>query len=153
MTRFDNLRLDHQLCFALYSATNSITRLYRNLLSEHKLTYPQYLVLLVLWERDGVAIKDVIQRLKLESGTLSPIIKRMQGAGLVDKRRSQRDDRVVNLFLTEKARQLEPLVAGIQNQVACHTGLSSEEIFVLIDQLGALSDKLTEQPQQQPASA
>ena len=73
MSQFDNLKLDKQLCFALYSATNNITRLYRSLLDEYDLTYPQYLVLLVLWEKDGVAIKEVMKRLNLDSGTLSPI--------------------------------------------------------------------------------
>jgi len=68
MSEFKNLQLDQQLCFALYSATNSITRLYRRLLDEYELTYPQYLVLLVLWEKDGIAIKEVMNQLKLDTG-------------------------------------------------------------------------------------
>ncbi|MCX4186955.1 MarR family winged helix-turn-helix transcriptional regulator [Methylophaga sp. OBS4] len=142
MSQFENLKIDNQLCFALYSATNSITRLYRSLLNEFDLTYPQYLVLLVLWEKDGIAIKDVMRRLKLDSGTLSPIIKRLQNAGLVEKVRTAQDERIVRLFLNDKARQLEPLVAEVQNKVACQTELSSSEFFELLDRLNQLAKNL-----------
>jgi len=110
MSEFKNLQLDQQLCFALYSATNSITRLYRRLLDEYELTYPQYLVLLVLWEKDGIAIKEVMNQLKLDTGTLSPMIKRLQNAGLVKKERTSQDERIVRLYLTEKSKNLEPFI-------------------------------------------
>lgn len=151
MSQFDNLKLDNQLCFALYSATNSITRMYRTLLEEHELTYPQYLVLLVLWEKDGIAIKEVMKRLKLDSGTLSPIIKRLQKAGLVDKERSEQDERIVRLHLTEKATNLEPLIAQVQDQVACQTELSSEDFFELLDRLNKVTNSLNTKDEQQSA--
>lgn len=142
MSQFENLKLDNQLCFALYSATNSITRLYRSLLDDYDLTYPQYLVLLVLWEKDGIAIKEVMKRLKLDSGTLSPIIKRLQNAGLVEKLRADKDERIVRLLLTDKARKLEPMIAQVQDKVACQTGLSSTEFFELLDRLNRLGTSL-----------
>jgi DNA-binding MarR family transcriptional regulator len=142
MSQFENLKLDRQLCFALYSATNSITRLYRSLLDDYELTYPQYLVLLVLWEKDGIAIKEVMKRLHLDSGTLSPIIKRLQNAGLVEKVRADKDERIVRLLLTDKAKRLEPMIAEVQNQVACQTELNSKEFFELLDRLNKLSESL-----------
>lgn len=144
MSQFENLQLDKQLCFALYSATNSITRLYRSLLDDYDLTYPQYLVLLVLWEKDGIAIKEVMKRLKLDSGTLSPIIKRLQTAGLVEKIRSDKDERIVRLVLTDKARKLEPFIAQVQEKVACQTGLSSTQFFELLDRLNQLATSLNQ---------
>jgi MarR family transcriptional regulator len=151
MSQFDNLKLDNQLCFALYSATNSITRLYRSLLDDYELTYPQYLVLLVLWEKDGIAIKEVMKRLKLDSGTLSPIIKRLQNAGLINKVRSEQDERVVRIYLTEKSKNLEPLIAKVQDKVACQTELSSEAFFELLDRLNQVTESLNKKDDQQPA--
>jgi DNA-binding MarR family transcriptional regulator len=153
MSQFENLQLDNQLCFALYSATNSITRLYRSLLNDYDLTYPQYLVLLVLWEQDNVAIKEVMKRLKLDSGTLSPIIKRLQNAGLVDKVRTDKDERIVRLMLTDKSRQLEPLIAEVQDKVACQTGLSSSDFFELLDRLNQLASSLNQKEAKQSAAS
>ncbi|WP_438971008.1 MarR family winged helix-turn-helix transcriptional regulator [Methylophaga sp.] len=153
MSQFDNLKLDKQLCFALYTATNSITRLYRSLLDEYELTYPQYLVLLVLWEKDGIAIKDVMKRLKLDSGTLSPIIKRLQTAGLVNKERTDQDERIVRLFLTEKSKNLEPFIAQVQNKVACQTELSSEDFFELLSRLNSVTESLNHREDKQSAAS
>lgn len=153
MSQFDNLKLDSQLCFALYTATNSITRLYRSLLDEYELTYPQYLVLLVLWEKDGIAIKEVMKRLKLDSGTLSPIIKRLQNAGLVNKERTDQDERIVRLYLTEKSKNLEPFIAQVQDKVACQTELSSEEFFELLDRLNKVATSLNQKDDKQSAAS
>jgi DNA-binding MarR family transcriptional regulator len=153
MSQFENLKLDRQLCFALYSATNSITRLYRGLLDDYDLTYPQYLVLVVLWEKDGIAIKEVMKRLNLDSGTLSPIIKRLQIAGLVEKVRTDKDERIVRLLLTDKARKLQPMIADVQNQVACQTELSSEEFFELLDRLNQLAASLNNTEAKQSAAS
>lgn len=143
MADHENLKLDNQLCFALYSATNAITRIYRQLLNEHNLTYPQYLVLIVLWEDEGVAVRDLMRRLKLDSGTLSPILKRLEKAKLITKSRTDLDERVVRIHLTEQAKQLKPLVADIQNQVACQTGLDNFEFFELLNRLNRLSEVLS----------
>lgn len=151
MAGFDNLKLDNQLCFALYSATNAITRFYRSLLNDLDLTYPQYLVLLVLWERDGVAVKDLIKRLKLDSGTLSPLLKRLEKAGLIEKKRMDLDERVVRVFLTPQSKKIEPQVAEIQHQVACQTGLSDKEFFEFLDRLNKLAVSLSEREENMQA--
>ncbi len=152
MTDFENLRLDRQLCFALYKATNRITRLYTDLLSEYGITYPQYLVLLVLWEKDGIAVKEVMNRLNLDSGTLSPIIKRLENAGFVTKTRSASDERLVLVQLTDKARQLQPMIAEVQEQVACQTKLSATEFFELLDRLNQLATSLNTKEAKQSAA-
>lgn len=144
MTVHDNLNLDNQLCFALYTATNAITRNYRQLLSAHDLTYPQYLVLLVLWEQDGVAVRDLMRRLKLDSGTLSPILKRLERANLITKHRNDNDERIVRILLTDKAQALQPHIAEVQAQVACQTGLGNEEFFELLDRMNGLAKTLSQ---------
>jgi len=95
-----NLQLDSQLCFALYAASRAVTSAYRDALTELDLTYPQYLTLLALWENDGVTISALGARLQLDSGTLSPLLKRLDGAGLVERRRSSEDERRVTVHLT-----------------------------------------------------
>src|ERR1700749_1050842 len=94
------LRLDNQICFAIYSATHAFNRVYKPLLDRLGLTYPQYLVMLVLWERDGVPVRDIGERLSLDSGTLTPLLKRLEQAGLVKRTRSSEDERQVLIALT-----------------------------------------------------
>src|SRR5262249_29167321 len=102
----DPLQLDDQLCFALYSASRAVTRAYARLLQPLGLTYPQYLVLLVLWERDGVSVKQLGERLALDSGTLTPLLQRLDSQGLVEPRRGDDDERVVRIHLTAAGRAL-----------------------------------------------
>lgn len=143
MNDFSNLKLDKQLCFALYIATNSITRMYRTMLSDLDLTYPQYLVLLVLWEAEGLSVKQVGNQLKMDTGTLSPIIQRLEKSGFLLKKRADTDERIVRLFLTEKAKQIQPAIAEIQHKVACNTGLASDDFFELLDRLNQLAKSLS----------
>jgi DNA-binding MarR family transcriptional regulator len=131
MSKFTNLLLDNQLCFSLYAATQSITRGYRNRLAPLGLTYPQYLVLVVLWESGGSTVKGLADRLRLDSATLTPLLKRMEKAGLVTRTRDSVDQRVVNITLTERAREIEPLIAAIQNEVACSTQLGESDFRAL----------------------
>ncbi len=123
MSRFQNLRLDNQLCFSLYAATQAITRGYRSRLSGLGLTYSQYLVLLVMWEVGEATVKGLADSLRLDSATLTPLLKRMEKAGLVTRTRDTADQRVVNIALTDKARAIESSVAAVQREVACSTGL------------------------------
>ena len=123
--------LDYQLCFAIYAANNSVIRAYQRELKKIKLTYPQYLVLLVLWEVKNISVKHLANRLKLDPGSLSPILKRMQVAGLVLKVRKKEDERSVIVKSTLKADQLMPLISTIQKRVSCQTGLTSEEYISL----------------------
>jgi DNA-binding MarR family transcriptional regulator len=115
-----SLALDDQICFPIYAASRALQQLYRPLLAELGLTYPQYLVMLVLWEEDGVPLKHIGGRLRLDSGTLTPLLKRLERAGLVDRRRDDEDERVVRLSLTPAGRALkEPAQAVPHALVGC----------------------------------
>ena len=103
----ERFRLDNQLCFRLYTASRLITQAYHPLLSEYGLTYPQYLVLLVLWEKDGQPVNDIAKRLLLETNTVTPLLKRMEAEGIVERRQSEEDRRVQLLFLTDAGRATE----------------------------------------------
>ncbi len=139
-----NLRLDRQLCFALYAATQSITRLYRTRLNALGITYPQYLVLLVLWEQDGPSVGQIGERLGLDSGTLTPLLKRLERDGLVERRRADHDERIVRIWLSERARALQAQVADVQRSVACDTGLPDGEQRHLREVLIALRLRMDE---------
>jgi DNA-binding MarR family transcriptional regulator len=140
--------LDEQLCFALYSASRAVTRAYAPLLEPLGLTYPQYLVLLVLWERDGVPIKQLGERLALDSGTLTPLLKRLAAQGLVERRRGEDDERVVRIHLTAAGRALRSKARKVPMELACRAGydLASEramrELVRLRDELTALARRL-----------
>lgn len=137
MTR--NLLLENQLCFALYSAANAITRLYAAQLGQLGLTYPQYLALLVLWERDDRPVHEIGRALRLDSGTLTPLLKRLEKAGWVTRRRDPEDERVVRIALTAAGHRIETDVAALQEQVACRTGLPEDEFNDLKSRLQELT--------------
>jgi len=138
------LGLDQQLCFALYAASLAMTKLYKPLLDPLSLTYPQYLVLLVLWEGDDIAVSDVGQRLSLDSGTLTPLLKRLEAAGLLQRRRDSGDERRVRVSLTAAGRALKARAAKVPRQVACATACSLDELAALTAQLKQLRDQITE---------
>ena len=144
----NNLLLNHQLCFALYSASNSVMRAYNKRLTKHHLTYTQYLVLLVLWETPGTTLSYLSERLKLGSGSLSPVLKRMQNNGLLLKVRSANDERTINLNLTQKGNELKETVSKIQKDVSCQTGLTHQEYCDLRDSINELNKvlELTDSP-------
>lgn len=121
------LALDRQLCFALYSSSLAMTKLYKPLLEPLGLTYPQYLVMLALWEADGASVGELGQRLSLDSGTLTPLLKRMQALGLIERTRSAADERQVLITLTRAGRDLSTAALAIQEQVACATACSNRE--------------------------
>jgi MarR family transcriptional regulator, organic hydroperoxide resistance regulator len=125
--KYENLKLDNQLCFALYSATHAITRVYRNELESTGITYTQYLVMLALWENNQLTVKSVADRLDLDSASLTPILKRLEVAGFLTRRRNKADERVVEISLTAKGNDLQDEVASIQKRVACQTGLPLDE--------------------------
>jgi DNA-binding MarR family transcriptional regulator len=135
-------KLDDQLCFALYSASRAMTGAYAEFLGELGITYPQYLVLLTLWEQDGVRVSDVGQRLFLDSATLTPLLKRLEGRGLLERRRSQRDERVVELFLTRAGKALQRRAADMAEAVFCKTDLSLAGLGALRESLQALTRRL-----------
>src|SRR6476660_7433668 len=112
-----SLRLDDQLCFALYAASRAVTQRYRPLLDELGLTYPQYLVMLVLWEHGPTTVKGLAESLQLDYGTLSPLLKRLAAAGLVERRRRSEDERSVEISLTSAGEELKRRASGIPQLV------------------------------------
>ena len=143
MANYDNLKLDHQLCFALYAATHSLTRAYRVSLEKLGITYTQYLVLLVLWEQDGIGVGKIAQRLELDSATLTPMLKRLEVAGFVTRLRNTKDERIVEIKLTGAGHQLQQELAEVQHGVACQTGLSENDFNQLKDSLHRLVETMS----------
>lgn len=142
----DLLRLDGQLRFALHNASRAMSQAYRPMLTELGLTYPQYLALLVLWEQDGVSVKGLGDRLALDSGTLTPLLKRLEIAGLVTRVRAPEDERVVRLFLTPAGRELRARAEAIPPRLLACTGLSETELGSLRDAVRALTDHVRHAP-------
>jgi len=128
-----DLALDRQLCFALYAASRVAQSAYREALDELGLTYPQWLVLLALWEVDGQSVTDLGDRLMLDSGTLSPLLRRMEERGVVERRRAASDGRRVTVHLTQAGRELRARAPGVQECLGRRVSLSSEEITTLRD--------------------
>ena len=142
MTEHKNLLLNNQLCFALYAATNSIIRYYRVYLKDIGITYPQYLVLLVLWEYESLSIKGIGKILKLDSPTITPIVQKLEKINMVKRERNKNDERVVFVSLTPKGINLETEVAEIQNKVACKTHLKTKEFNELKKTLNTLTETM-----------
>ena len=121
----DHLKLDKQLCFPLYAASNLIVKVYRPLLEPLGLTYSQYLVMLVLWERDSVSVGDLGHCLYLDSGTLTPLLKRMENSGFINRRRDSNDERRVLISLTTKGSELKELAVNIPNKLSEQLNISN----------------------------
>lgn len=140
----DHLKLEKQLCFRLYNLSKVLNKLYAPLLKDLAITYPQYLVLLVLWERDeAVSVKEIGENLNLDSGTLSPLLKRMEKLDLVSRTRSEKDERSVSIALTALGKSMKNLAKHIPEKLFALTGLSESEMLNLQMSL----DKLLEQTQ------
>ena len=139
MTTEDNLRLEHQLCVALYNATRAVTGCYRPLLDQIGLTYSQYVVMLVLWEHETIKLRDLGLMLHLDSATLSPMLKRLEHRGIVSRERGIDDERVLFITITETGRSLRPQASAIQRSVEEMTGLDGESLAALRGQLNDLA--------------
>ena len=125
------MKLAHQLCFPLYAAARNVTGLYTPWLKPLGLTYTQYIVFLVLWEKDGISVTEIGEKLMLDNGTLSPLLKKMEQAGYIERRRSARDDRVVEITLTEAGRALQEKAKDVPRQVADCIDLPPEKTQAL----------------------
>jgi DNA-binding MarR family transcriptional regulator len=136
------LLLGNQLCFAVYSAGHAFNRAYKPLLDRLGLTYPQYLVMLVLWERDGVPVKDIGERLLLDSGTLTPLLKRLEAAGLVKRSRSTEDERQVLIALTPRGQALKEKARTVPEGILAASNCSVAELLAMKNELVALRDRL-----------
>lgn len=127
----DELLLDNQLCFALYSTSLMMTKVYKPLLQELNLTYPQYLAMLVLWEKDGLTVGEVSTRLLTDPGSLTPLLKRLEVEGLISRTRSKEDERVVLLHLTEQGKALHQKAQSIPHCILAASGISVEQLQAL----------------------
>ena len=136
------LMLGNQLCFAVYSTAHAFNRVYKPLLDRLGLTYPQYLVMLALWERDGVPVKDIGERLFLDSGTLTPLLKRLEAAHLIKRTRSREDERQVLVALTTQGQALKEKARGVPPSILAASGCSIGELTALKKNLVALRDQL-----------
>jgi len=138
------LQLDSQLCFSLYAAQLAMTKVYRKLLADLELTYPQYLVMLVLWERDGVTVSQIGERLFLDSATLTPLLKRLEAAGMVQRQRATEDERQVVVSLTAQGRALKRRAGAVPEAIFCATGCELDELIDLKRRLDRLRGRLAE---------
>ena len=136
------LRLDNQICFAVYSAAHAFNRVYKPLLDRLGLTYPQYLVMLVLWERDGVPLKDIGEKLFLDSGTLTPLLKRLEAAQLVKRTRSTEDERQVLIALTAQGQTLKEKARALPQSILAASDCSVSELVAMKNEIVALRDRL-----------
>ncbi|KPP98942.1 MarR family winged helix-turn-helix transcriptional regulator [Marinobacter sp. HL-58] len=145
----DALALDNQLCFALYAANRAVTARYRPLLAELNLTYPQYLVLLVLWEanreKKTVRVSDLGKRLRLDSGTLTPLLKRLAERGLITRQRDTEDERVVTVTLTGEGVALRQRASDVPGRLLCGTGIDQKRMMALRDELRSVLSLLEAQ--------
>lgn len=147
-TNPQSLNLEDHLCFSLYACSRAILRLYRPLLDELHLTYPQYLVLVTLWEKPQRTIKELGEVLNLDTGTLTPLLKRMEAAGLIERRRDTVDERVMNIFITQAGKELQEKASCIPESLFDATGMNKKEldeinqtIMRLLQQLNSSSGK------------
>lgn len=138
----DELLLDNQLCFALYSTSLMMTKVYKPLLQALGLTYPQYLAMMVLWEQDGLTVGEVSTRLLTDPGSLTPLLKRLEGEGLISRTRSKDDERVVLLHLTEQGRALQRKALTVPGCILSASGLDMTRLKELQDELVKLRASL-----------
>lgn len=143
MPREDELlKLDNQLCFVFYAASRAITQIYRPLLDEINLTYPQYLVMLVLWERDNLSVNEIGNLLKLDSGTLTPLLKKLESKKLIKRTRDRDDERKVIISLLPEGKALKKKAVSIPELLLCRSGLSLNEFKALKKTISELVERI-----------
>ncbi|MDQ6423342.1 MarR family transcriptional regulator [Paenibacillus sp. LHD-117] len=142
MNPIESLKLDNQICFAIYACSREITKLYRPLLQDLGLTYTQYVTMLALWEKDNVTVSELGNRLYLDSGTLTPLLKKLESAGLVIRARDRNDERSVLVTLTEAGEALREKALDIPGQIVCQLNATPEEGAALLGQMNMLLDRM-----------
>ena len=143
----EQLKLDNQLCFPFYAVSRLITRTYQPYLDELGITYPQYLVLLVLWENDGMTVNEISKRLILNTNTTTPLLKRLEALGIVKRRRSGDDERKVVITLTDKGRRMEPVAAAIPQKLSAGlipAGMAENDLIELKEKLYTIINYLSD---------
>lgn len=142
MNNFDDLKLENQLCFSLYATSREVIKIYKPFLDKFNLTYTQYIAMLVLWEYEKSSVKEIGKKLHLDSGTLTPLLKKMESMELIRRYRDINDDRVVIVELSEKGRRLKYDITSVPKDIACKINLEKNEIKRLKDELDNLLEKL-----------
>jgi MarR family transcriptional regulator, organic hydroperoxide resistance regulator len=142
MENSKSLQLENQICFPLYVIAKEITGLYRPFLDEIDITYPQYLVMMVLWENDGLAVNHIGEKLFLDSGTLTPLLKRLEIKGIISRKRKKEDERVVEVFLTESGRQLQQKACEIPKKIQNKIGVETEDLLHLKETILKILNKI-----------
>lgn len=142
MNPIEHMKLDNQICFAIYASSREITKLYRPLLQDLGLTYTQYVTMLALWEKDNVTVSELGARLYLDSGTLTPLLKKLEAAGLVKRTRDKNDERSVLVTLSPQGEALREKAVDIPGQLACKLDATPEEGAMLLAQMQELLDRM-----------
>ncbi|GAA0136140.1 MarR family transcriptional regulator [Paenibacillus sp. YSY-4.3] len=137
-----NLKLENHLCFSLYACSRAISRLYRPYLDQLQLTYPQYLVLVTLWEKPQRTIKELGEVLNLDTGTLTPLLKRMEAVGLIERRRDTVDERVMNILITHAGKALQEKASCVPQSLFDATGMNKKELDEITERITHLLDQL-----------
>ena len=138
----DQLELKEFVCFALYSASRSMTQLYRCYLDRHGLTYPQFLALFTLWKQDGMTVREIGETLMLDGGTVTPLLKRLESKGLIRRERTVEDERVVRVFVTDQGAELEGLLEEVAGGLMCDIGMSPDEVKTMATTLHRLRETI-----------
>ena len=143
MDKFESLKLSSQVCFPLYAASREVIKLYKPFLDEYNLTYTQYITMLVLWEDEKITIKELCKKLYLDSGTITPVIKKLEAMGLLIKYRDKSDERIVNVELTDKGRELKEEIVKVPEQVSFKVNGSVEDLLNLKNLLEKVLDEIS----------
>lgn len=128
MSKYDKIKLENQICFSLYAASREVIKLYKPLLDKHNLTYTQYVAMLVMWEEEKIIFKELGRRLHLDSGTLTPVVKKLESMDLVTKYRNKEDDRVVTVEITEKGKLLKEDILEVPEKLYCNFNGDKENL-------------------------
>lgn len=145
MDKFESLKLDNQVCFPLYAASREVIKLYKPFLDKYNLTYTQYITMLVLWEDEKITIKELCKKLYLDSGTITPVIKKLESMGLIIKYRDKSDERIVIVELTTKGIELKEEIVKVPDQVSCKINGSMQDLLTLKDLLEKLLNNISPQ--------
>jgi DNA-binding MarR family transcriptional regulator len=144
MEKFDKLKLENQICFPLYALSRKVIQLYKPLLDKYNLTYTQYIVMLVLWEEEKISIKELGEKLLLDSGTISPVVKKLAGQGLIEKFRYSEDERIVMVKLTDAGRKMRDEAVEIPEKLYSQFEGDKETLFQLKENLDQILEEITE---------
>ncbi|MGV8983432.1 MarR family winged helix-turn-helix transcriptional regulator [Clostridium sp.] len=140
--QYDDLKLRNQLCFKIYSVSKSMTRLYKPILNRLKLTYPQYLVMLILWEHETISFKGMSNNLKMKTGTLTPILNKLESQGQLIRIKDEKDDRKVYIHITSKGKELKLEASNVPNEITCRAQLTMEEYSEYMKEFDELLNKI-----------